>query len=492
MPTSHELTTAGSPGARPASPPSRASARPRTGRSPHPHRTSARTRALGALLAAGLVAASAAATSVAAADGAAAAPGTLLSRGALTAASSSESGGLGPRFAVDGDRATRWASAPSDDQWLRVDLGGPRPLERVVLDWEAAFGKDFTLQVSDDARTWRTVATVTGGRGGVQSFDVTTTGRYVQLVGTARGTAYGYSLHELQVFGDGEPTPPVDPPSHGDEVTHHEFQASCSFSHLLRDDPIVFPGQPGASHLHTFVGNRSTDAFSTPASLRANPASTCTVPQDHSSYWFPALYEGDTPVRPDIPMTIYYKSGIDDHTKVVPFPAGLRFVAGDMMATPETFRTAPGAVEGWECGDIAKSWEIPAHCPAGTQLNIRYQAPSCWDGVHLSPDAASHMGHGTHMAYPVDGQCPLTHPVAVPMLEFKIAWPVSGDMADVRLASGTDQSWHYDFVNAWEPEVLERLVEHCINGGLQCNPRGYDLYKPHRGTVLDERYRLVP
>jgi hypothetical protein len=78
------------------------------------------------------------------------------------------------------------------------------------------------------------------------------------------------------------------------------------------------------------------------------------------------------------------------------------------------------------------------------------------------------------------------------MLEFKIAWPVSGDMSDVALVSGSDQSWHYDFVNAWDPEVLRRLVEQCINGGLQCNPRGYDLYKPHRGTVLDENYQLVP
>lgn len=463
-----------------------AGAAPRSG-PPAPRRAARRVRALGAALVTAL-----AASSVAVATQAAAVPGTLLSAGALTAASSSESGGLGPRFAVDGDRGTRWASAPSDDQWLRVDLGSSHPLERVVLDWEAAFGADFTIQVSEDGRGWRTAATVTDGAGGLQTLQVQGTGRYVQMVGTGRGTGYGYSLRELQVFGDGEPVTPVTPPATGDEITHHEFQANCSFSHMLPDDPIVFPGRPGASHLHTFVGNRGTDAFTTPASLLAETDSTCTVPQDHSSYWFPTLYEGDTPVQPDIPMTIYYKSGIDDHTRVVPFPTGLRFVAGDMGATEETFRTAPGAVEGWECGDVTKSWRIPAHCPAGTQLNIRYQAPSCWDGTHLSPEAASHMGHGTHMAYPVDGQCPMSHPVAVPMIEFKIAWPVSGDMSDVRLSSGSDQSWHYDFVNAWEPEVLERLVEHCINGGLQCNPRGYDLYKPHRGTVLDEQYELVP
>ncbi|MFD2026763.1 DUF1996 domain-containing protein [Promicromonospora aerolata] len=451
-------------------------------------RTALRTpRVLAGALATALLASTLSAAAAIGAGPAAAAPNTLLSQGALTAASSSESGGLGPRFAVDGDRATRWASAPTDDEWIRIDLGRSYDLDHVALEWEAAYAAAFTLQVSPDGETWTTVVTESAGTGGTAVYDVAATGRYVQLVGSARGTQYGYSLFEFQVFGDGEPDAPEDPPPFpGDEVTHHEFQANCTFSHFLPDDPIVFPGQPGASHLHTFIGNRSTDAFTTPASLLENPAGTCTVPQDQSAYWFPTLTKGGVAVEPNIPLTVYYKSGIDDYTDVVPFPAGIQFVAGDMMATVDDFRTAPGAVEGWECGDISKSWEIPAYCAEGTQLNIRYQAPSCWDGIHLTPEESA------HMAYPVAGQCPLSHPVAVPMLEFKIAWPVSGDMSDVALVSGSDQSWHYDFVNAWDPEVLRRLVEQCINGGLQCNPRGYDQYKPHRGTVLDENYELVP
>ena len=450
-------------------------------------------RTMAAALATALLASTLSAAGTIGATTAVADPNTLLSQGALTAASSSESGGLGPRFAVDGDRGTRWASAPTDAEWIRIDLGRSYDLDHIALEWEAAYGAAFTLQVSADAQTWSTVVTEGAGTGGTEVYDVTATGRFVQLVGTARGTGYGYSLLEFQVFGDGEAGGPEDPPPFpGDEVTHHEFQANCTFSHFLPDDSIVYPGQPGRSHLHTFIGNRSTDAFTTPASLLASPESTCTVPQDQSAYWFPAITKGGVPVEPNIPLTVYYKSGIDDYADVVPFPEGLQFVTGDMMATVEEFRTAPGAVEGWECGDISKSWEIPAYCPEGTQLNIRYQAPSCWDGMHLTPEESAHMGHGSHMAYPVAGQCPMSHPVAVPMLEFKIAWPVSGDMSDVALVSGSDQSWHYDFVNAWDPEVLRRLVEHCINGGLQCNPRGYDLYKPHRGTVLDENYELVP
>ncbi|GAB3228841.1 DUF1996 domain-containing protein [Glycomyces halotolerans] len=270
-----------------------------------------------------------------------------------------------------------------------------------------------------------------------------------------------------------------------DEVTHHEFQANCTISHTANDDPIVYPGRSGASHHHTFLGNTGTDAHSTAESLREGDTS-CLVPADRSAYWFPTLFNGDEAALSTWHQVVYYKSGVEDYTSVRPFPPGLRFVTGDPGATAEEFANAPGAVEGFECGESFHNYTFPDHCPDYSWLNVRYQAPSCWDGVNLdSPD------HKSHMAYPVDGACPGSHPVPVPMLEFKIHFPVNGDMSRVRLASGAASSWHYDFFNAWEPETLEALVVHCINGGLQCDSRGYDLYKPHRGAVLDENYELI-
>src|ERR1700686_4028379 len=47
------------------------------------------------------------------------------------------------------------------------------------------------------------------------------------------------------------------------------FHTICGYSHSLRDDPIVHPGLPGASHMHDFGGNNKTNAYSTLASLRA-------------------------------------------------------------------------------------------------------------------------------------------------------------------------------------------------------------------------------
>ncbi len=73
-----------------------------------------------------------------------------------------------------------------------------------------------------------------------------------------------------------------------------------------------------------------------------------------------------------------------------------------------------------------------------------------------------------------------------------MAFPVSGDMWQVHLASGRGYFWHYDSFNACDPTILAALVKHCINGGLQCNPRGFDLSKPARGGVLDGNYQLLP
>ena len=71
----------------------------------------------------------------------------------------------------------------------------------MVLGWEAAYGKAFQIQTSADGTNWTTIFSTTTGTGGTQTLDVTGTGRYIRMYGTARGTPYGYSLWEFQVFG---------------------------------------------------------------------------------------------------------------------------------------------------------------------------------------------------------------------------------------------------------------------------------------------------
>ncbi|AGZ38930.1 discoidin domain-containing protein [Actinoplanes friuliensis] len=138
---------------------------------------------------------------------------TLLSQGKTATASSSENPGAFPASAaVDGNTGTRWASAFSDPQWLQVDLGASSAISRVELNWEAAYGKTFKIQTSQNGSTWADATGNTAGNAGVQSVDVTATARYVRMYGTERATQYGYSLWEFKVFG-GTPTTPTTPPT---------------------------------------------------------------------------------------------------------------------------------------------------------------------------------------------------------------------------------------------------------------------------------------
>ncbi|MBJ3809278.1 family 20 glycosylhydrolase [Streptomyces flavofungini] len=128
-------------------------------------------------------------------------PGDLAHR-RPTATSSTETAAFPASHAVDGSATTRWASRYTDDQWLSVDLGGDHRVKSVRLNWEAAYGKDYDIQVSPDGTTWRTVAE---RRGRTEAGEDTltfpaTTARHVRVQGITRGTGYGYSLYSLEVF----------------------------------------------------------------------------------------------------------------------------------------------------------------------------------------------------------------------------------------------------------------------------------------------------
>ena len=117
-------------------------------------------------------------------------------------ASSSEAG-LAAAYAADGSLQTRWSSLYSDAQWISVDLGAVTRVNRVVLRWEAAYGKAYEIQTSSDGTTWRTVHSTNTGVGGVEDIKFSAVdARYIKMKGVKRATSWGYSLFELQVFND--------------------------------------------------------------------------------------------------------------------------------------------------------------------------------------------------------------------------------------------------------------------------------------------------
>ena len=110
------------------------------------------------------------------------------------------------RAAVDGDRSTRWSSGRSDDQWLRVDLGAARPVARVVLRWEAAYAREYRVDVSTDGERWRTVWSTDAGDGGVrQAFGA---------LGVGQGSGAGRDRHR----GAGHGRAPIGSGTTGSEV----------------------------------------------------------------------------------------------------------------------------------------------------------------------------------------------------------------------------------------------------------------------------------
>lgn len=121
---------------------------------------------------------------------------------------------LGPRDylaanATDGDPATRWSSAYRDGEWIQVDLGRSVQIGAVELDWQAAYGRAYDIQVSEDGANWSTVYRELSGAGGSERIALYARGRYVRMQGIARATRYGYSLFEFKVYPyrEGDPRP---------------------------------------------------------------------------------------------------------------------------------------------------------------------------------------------------------------------------------------------------------------------------------------------
>jgi hypothetical protein len=237
------------------------------------------------------------------------------------------------------------------------------------------------------------------------------------------------------------------------------FVSGCRFGHRNTDDPIIYPSQPGKSHDHTFIGNDSTNAFSTLSTLLAS-TSSCRRDGDTAAYWVPTLISPKGTAIEPRSASVYYRRGT--LAPVQAFPQGLKLIAGNSKAT------APQAlmVTYWNCGPMAMvppTSTVPT-CPnrarMGLALHVRF--PNCWDGVNLdTPD------HQSHLAYAVRGRCSADHPVAVPALQINLRYPVAGGPG-FTLASGGQFSAHADFFNAWNQSVLQSLVDGCLNALRHC------------------------
>jgi Domain of unknown function (DUF1996) len=268
---------------------------------------------------------------------------------------------------------------------------------------------------------------------------------------------------------------PIKRPS-GDSTGN--FRATCQFSHMNFDDPIVFPSQPNAAHLHTYFGNVGSNAYSTGASLLNSGNSTCDGGiLNRSAYWIPSVVDGaDRPVSPDYNM-IYYKSGYQGVTpdKVIgKLPNGLQLVAGNSNATSSQGEPSYARYVNWSCS--SEGWQgrkayIP-DCAEGQEILAEIQFPQCWDGKNLS--SADHVSHMTYGQWGVG--CPASHPIGIPSISFNIHWKVpAGGTTGWRLASdhyaggAGGYSLHGDLIMAWDNDVSTAWLWNCVKQNADCN-----------------------
>jgi len=250
----------------------------------------------------------------------------------------------------------------------------------------------------------------------------------------------------------------------------------CRYSHFNFDDPIVYAGQPGKSHLHLYFGTIDASANTTAANITAATASTCfggTL--NNTAYWTPAVVDIRTgkPLVPEADGALFYYKGGYLGVKMAdikPFPPGLRMIAGTSSFTTEVAQA--GVVRIWcEGGDGTIRNRIPS-CNRGEKLSFEVIFPQCWDGVNLdSPN------HKSHMAYAVAPTgCPADHPVPLPEISMNLHYVVEESGTDTYLRLSSDNyagpggfSMHADWFNGWDPATLKLWVTNCINPSKDCH-----------------------
>jgi len=121
----------------------------------------------------------------------------------------------------------------------------------------------------------------------------------------------------------------------------------------------------------------------------------------------------------------------------------------------------------WGCqGESIGSGNI-VQCSSGNpNLEFLIDFPECWDGINL--DSADHK---SHMAYARGGSCPATHPVPLPVLEYKFVYDTIGGPG-FRLSSGEGYTLHADAWMMWIDSEAEMRLINCIRVGKKCPENG--------------------
>jgi hypothetical protein len=259
------------------------------------------------------------------------------------------------------------------------------------------------------------------------------------------------------------------------------FQVRCGRNennHRNSDNYMATPGKRnGAQHVHDYVGNLSTDAFSDDDSL--HKAGTTCDRDNKSTFFWPVLR--DTSKRGDDvdkdgggrdgnfgqilrPTSVDLRFLGSRVGKVVPMPDDLMIITGDAKAVTNGDKDANAQ---WTCtGFEDRRTDKYPLCPSGSKIVRILDFPSCWDGRNLDSE-----DHRSHVVFPnEDGSCDDDFK-AIPQLRMTLTYdPPRGrnfaldSFPDQRHDPKTD---HGDFENIAPKAVLD-LAADCINSGRNC------------------------
>lgn len=114
-----------------------------------------------------------------------------------------------PDRAFDGSTSTRWGCHEDDDNWLSVDLEDTYVIKSVVINWEDSYAKEYKIQVSSDEENWIDVYETHDSPGGIETIQLETPveARYVKMQGIKKAGQWGYSIWEMEVYGEELPPP---------------------------------------------------------------------------------------------------------------------------------------------------------------------------------------------------------------------------------------------------------------------------------------------
>lgn len=225
-----------------------------------------------------------------------------------------------------------------------------------------------------------------------------------------------------------------------------EIIAECDpYNPVLPVDPLLFPGQPGASHMHQFFGCYGASENTTVKNL-CYSGTSCRPALDGSLYWVPTLIQNGQHLPPS--RTRFYYHSFFGFSQVQTFPRGFSMVARKYK---------------WGCQGGSASGATAPTCGSGESLEVLVNYPDCWNGKDLiSPPT-----YMTHVTYSKADKCPADFPVLIPRLQFKITYPTRGGPG-ITLSSGSTNTAHGDFINGWNDDAFRYRVIRCLRANQKC------------------------